>query len=89
MTNQEAIKIIENRFDIMDYGESEELGEALDMAIKALEQQKVGHQISVIDTWRGDVITVDGYKCSICGNFDDIKTKYCHECGAKFEEGDT
>ena len=38
MTNSEAREIIENRFDIMDYCESEKLGEALDMAIKALDQ---------------------------------------------------
>ena len=38
MTREEAIRQIENRWSIMDYGESEELGEALDMAIEALAQ---------------------------------------------------
>lgn len=37
MTREEAIRQIENRWSIMDYGESEALGEALDMAIEALE----------------------------------------------------
>ena len=88
MTSQEAIEIINLRWDIMDYGESEALGEALDVAIEALKQQKVGHQIPVIDTWGDEVTTVDGYKCSVCGNFDCLRTKYCHECGAKFEESE-
>jgi len=39
MTREEAKKIIENRFDIMDYCESSALGEALDIAIQELEQE--------------------------------------------------
>ena len=39
MTNEEAIETIENRFDIMDYCESQKLGEALDIATKTLGQQ--------------------------------------------------
>lgn len=37
MTREEAIRQIENRWSIMDYGESEALGEALEVAIKALQ----------------------------------------------------
>lgn len=39
MTKEEAIRQIENRWSIMDYGESEALGEALDMAIEALQDR--------------------------------------------------
>lgn len=39
MTREEAAKVIENRFSIMDYCESEKLGEALDMAIEALKAE--------------------------------------------------
>lgn len=38
MTKEEAIRIIENRDSIMDYCESQALGEALDMAINALSE---------------------------------------------------
>lgn len=41
MTKEEAIRQIENRWNIMDYGESEALGEALDMAIEALTEQSL------------------------------------------------
>lgn len=39
MTNEEAIFIIEHRDSIMDYCESKQLGEALDMAIAALKAE--------------------------------------------------
>ena len=38
MTREEAVKVIDGRFEIMDYCESAKLEEALDIAIKALEQ---------------------------------------------------
>ena len=41
MTREEAIRQIENRWNIMDYGESEALGEALDMAIDALSAEPI------------------------------------------------
>lgn len=40
MTREEAIRQIENRWSIMDYCESEALGEALDMAIEALHREE-------------------------------------------------
>ena len=40
MTREEAVKVIDGRFEIMDYCENEKLEEALDMAIKALEQSE-------------------------------------------------
>ena len=41
MTREEAIRQIENRWEIIDYCESEALGEALDMAIEALQDEAV------------------------------------------------
>lgn len=38
MTREEAIKVIEGRFDIMDYCESARLEEALDIAVESLKQ---------------------------------------------------
>lgn len=46
MTREEAIRIIENRDSIMDYCESQALGEALDMAIKALQQEPCEDAVS-------------------------------------------
>ena len=39
MTREEAIDVIENRFNIMDYCESRRLGDALDMAVDALNSE--------------------------------------------------
>jgi endogenous inhibitor of DNA gyrase (YacG/DUF329 family) len=39
MTREEAIFTIEHRDGIMDYGETEQLAEALEIAIKALQKQ--------------------------------------------------
>lgn len=47
MTREEAIRQIENRWSIMDYGESEALGEALDMAIEALSQPIVAKHFDI------------------------------------------
>ncbi|MBR4591000.1 MAG: hypothetical protein IKO36_10130 [Bacteroidaceae bacterium] len=41
MTREEAIQKIENRWGIMGYCESDALGEALDMAIEALQDEAV------------------------------------------------
>lgn len=46
MTREEAIKVIENRDSIMDYCESAQLGEALDMAIEALSAETCEDAIS-------------------------------------------
>lgn len=46
MTKEEAIFTIENRHGIMDYGETEQLGEALDMAIAALKAEPCEDAVS-------------------------------------------
>ena len=62
MTREEAVKVIENRDSIMDYCESAQLGEALEMAIKALEQEPCEDCISRADTieWLKRVTVTDG-----------------------------
>ena len=49
MNREEAIRQIENRWSIMDYGESEALGEALDMAIEALSANATVAKIQIDD----------------------------------------
>ena len=46
MTNEEAITIIEHRDSIMDYYESKQLGEALDIAVEALKTQPCENAVS-------------------------------------------
>ena len=93
MTREEAIDIFEHnwtRLENHDYTE-EELNEAFDMAIKALEQEpKTGHWIKVVtevsdlgnETWH--------YECSKCGacSFASGDDRFCHHCGAEMKEGD-
>ena len=40
MTREEAIKVIDGRFEIMDYCESARLEEALDLAVESLKQSQ-------------------------------------------------
>ena len=78
MTNEEAIKAIKANYPSGGY---EDLRKALDMAIKALQEQKVGK-------W-------NLYRCSECkrvcsdfirGTYWIIrKPNYCPNCGAKME----
>lgn len=103
MIKQEAIAELRaiKSFEISEYGEEncEETLEALDMAIEALQERKVGR-------WIAEEIGLRRYatKCSACGiilhegyNFDNAQEykeyidglgrydKFCHECGAKME----
>lgn len=85
MTREEAIKAIQIFQNDYDSNGSERLDNALDIAIKALEQQpKIGHWIKVSK----------GTLCSICGCYAideedgglEILTDYCPWCGAKMQE---
>ena len=80
MTNQEAIKELEYVKKQTGYADI-----ALDLAIKALEQQpKTGHWIRQTDDYH------DYYECEYCGiavGLDDIRN-YCPNCGAKMESED-
>ena len=78
MTREEAIEALTSK----DVHNSDIMFEALDMAVKALEQEpKIGH-------WIYDKKS-DLSKCSICGAYcphDElgrIETYYCSYCGAK------
>lgn len=68
------------------------MNDALDMAIKALEQeQKTGHWINAKV---GKLFPSNDFKCSACGNildFDGVNcgrgdANYCPNCGAKMSE---
>ena len=62
MTREEAIRQIENRWSIMDYGESEALGEALDMAIEALSADAVQGWRKGKPTEQGEyMVTLDSF----------------------------
>lgn len=85
MTNKEAITRIREHKIIhkMDEPRAIYISEALDMAIKALENQKIGHWIENAPEWQN----IDPpYICSECGNFHLRKTNYCDQCGAKMIE---
>ena len=79
MTNEEAIKVIKANYPSGGY---ENLKEALDMAIQALQEQKVGKWIF------GETMGHWWMKCSECCKSQDGQTlcfTYCPHCGAKME----
>ena len=77
MTREEAVKVIDGRFEIMDYCESAKLEEALDIAIKALEQpeRKKGK-------WLRSGNCIFPYECDQCGDTNERATPFCPNCGA-------
>lgn len=83
MTREEASKIIKDGIEDMslDFADEEQY-EALNMAIKALEQEpKTGHWIP----------TYGNVKCSVCGSVKESRrvgkaTHYCDFCGARMVE---
>lgn len=86
MTREEAIFILRGKRDIS----GEKTAEALDMAIKALEQEpKTGHWIGIDEEPHED------YECNRCGYVVSTYTaniephteyKYCPNCGARMIE---
>jgi DNA-directed RNA polymerase subunit RPC12/RpoP len=100
MTQEEAIKLLNNITSYCDfedeYGDmidSEPYYEAVELAIKALEQQsKTGHWEQYGDSWE------DKFKCSECGK-EQPKilcgeriighwSDYCPNCGARMAESE-
>ena len=85
MTREEAIKYLE-KADVTVYQEPKtRTAEALEMAIKALQEQKVGKWI------RGGHCCGDTeWKCSVCGadEWRTNATPFCMWCGAKMEGTD-
>ena len=90
MTREEASFILAN---IDRRVCDDELNDALDMAIEALEQPRKGHWINAKV---GKLFTSNDFKCSECGNlldFDGVNcgrgnANYCPNCGAKMESED-
>lgn len=86
MTQEEAIKLLNNITSYCDfvdgYGDmidSTPYNEAVDLAIKALEQEpKTGH-------WIFDEILDKHYYCSECKSMGVDYWDYCPNCGAKME----
>lgn len=86
MTKQEAIKILD-KYDLnfCDIDGNpippQDLAEAFDMAIQALEQEpKHGYWLEAKEEdpcW---------YRCSECGRLYDLDENYCPNCGARMEE---
>lgn len=91
MTREEAIEILKVLIDYEYYGYDKYL-EALEMAIKALEQQpKTGQWLQCSEPWGG----MQEWKCSNCQNCYDanksykiIPYNYCPNCGAKMTESE-
>lgn len=86
MTNEEAIELI---YDIQTdavYNILPDEKEALQMAIKALEQQpKTGHWIVIREKYEfmgGTVNEPRGCKCSNCNKVVRFKSDFCPNCGA-------
>ena len=86
MTKEEALRLLKTqRID------GDDLHEAFDMALKALEEHKTGKWIEK-DGWDGDVY----YDCSVCGESWttiegtpwDNDMNYCPHCGAKMERAE-
>lgn len=50
------------------------------------QEPKTGHWIADVDKWGDVVTTVNGYKCSECGEFNADNDNYCPNCGAKMVE---
>ena len=89
MTNEEAVKWLKHHINTTYYEDTDELKTALEMAIKALEQeQRTGHWIVEGDAGNGNRYC----HCSECGKGDEqAKTQevpYCWWCGARMKEGD-
>lgn len=90
MTNEDARAFLQGRIDLIDrcYPQIEDYREALDLAIKALEEQKVGKWIHWTDDYK------DYATCSCCayGEEGEVllkdRTPYCPVCGARMEADD-
>ena len=80
MTREEAIRQIENRWSIMDYGESEALGEALDMAIESLQAECEDYEHATLVDIK-EPLKVSVVRCKDCKWAEKaIFDEYCVEC---------
>ena len=83
MNNKEAIEILKSIsvYDIYPKSASEETKQAIDLAIKALEERPQGEWI----TTRTMIHDGNPY-CSICDEENIIRTKFCPNCGADMQK---
>lgn len=83
MSREEAIEVIKSEcyvFNPLNFDRSTRINTALDMAVKALEQEpKTGH-------WIFDEILDRNYYCSECKSMGVDYWDYCPYCGAKMIE---
>lgn len=87
MTVEKAIEILSDVGDINRC--CAEDAEALDMAIKALEQQpKTGHWIMTGAYYNGAYDYISYVECSRCHEDSLEAGDYCPNCGVKMEEGE-
>lgn len=87
MTREEAIALMKRNAD----GYYPKMTEALDMAIKALEQEpayKVGKWIKQTLIMPLSDSTRDCVMCSECKTHWELEYKYCPNCGAKMVESE-
>lgn len=77
MTREEAVKAIKSHCyfaNLVPAGK-----EALDMAIKALEQEpKTGHWIKEFNDLEGETKFI----CSSCKEYQPFETDFCYHCGS-------
>lgn len=88
MTREEAVDILDDNFTVIEthgHYTDDEVEQARQMAISALEQQKTGHWIWNDGVWK--------FMCSVCKeSVNPMPTcmgkplmKYCPNCGVKME----
>lgn len=85
MTNQEAIKIIEDKVRWLPTC-PDIVREALDVAISALQrpERKTAKWIATTSLQEGQITWKD-YKCSNCSHHREKPMNFCEVCGAKME----
>lgn len=90
MTNQEAREELADLADSLNLIPSTRKGQAMQMALDALKEQKTGKWVGIeYDGYADGNPVYDVWECSCCheeyeGDFDSLPN-YCPECGAKME----
>ena len=79
MTNEEAIKEIKKWIDGCPFADTKE---ALDLAIKALEDRTQGKWVMDNEHTKNPLLW---YKCNLCGVYQS-PTNFCPNCGAVMTE---
>ena len=87
MNREEAISIMNVIVHMLEpQYDTDRIEDAVDMAIKALEQEpKTGYWMHWISHYEEDE-KVGWYECDRCHTERAFKTKFCPDCGAKMQE---